>query len=441
MRGALILAGVLAAVPLARADRFVNGPYLQNATPASVTLMWESDGAAPATITIHGAAGAPPRVIEVPATAHAEVVVGGLAAGARYRYEVKLGDRVAKGELTTAPPPGAPVPLTFVVYGDTRSSSDAHRQLVERIRAEVPDFLLGTGDLVDDGAIKSQWQTFFDVEGPLLADNVFYPALGNHDRQGRARSAEAYRARFALPKGGTDPERVYAFTYGPARFIVLDSNSASFALTDQTAWLERELAAARQDKAIRHVFVVMHHPPYSISIHGGQRDLRERWTPLFEKYGVAAVFSGHDHCYQRAEANGVRYFVSGGGGAPLYARGKRIAAIDREAVQRYERVSHYLRIHVIGARIEVTAVRVDGTPIETIAWGDDDDAPAPLVAAAGAPPAAVVAAPPAAVAAGDVATAVAPRRSSGGAGAPIVPVAAVGGLVAVAALVLVRKRK
>ena len=34
MRGALILAGVLAAVPLARADRFVNGPYLQNATPA-----------------------------------------------------------------------------------------------------------------------------------------------------------------------------------------------------------------------------------------------------------------------------------------------------------------------------------------------------------------------------------------------------------------------
>lgn len=134
--------------------------------------------------------------------------------------------------------------------------------------------------------------------------------------------------------------------------------------------------------------------------------------------GVAAVFSGHDHCYERAEANGVRYFVSGGGGAPLYARGKRIAAIDRDAVKRYERVSHYLRVHVIGARIEVTAVRVDGTPIETIAWGDDDDAPAPLVAAAGAPPAAAVAAPPAAVAAGDVAAAIAPRRSSGGAGAP-----------------------
>lgn len=150
--------------------------------------MWESDGAAPATITIHGAAGAPPRVIEVAATAHAEVVVDGLAAGARYRYEVKLGDRVAKGELTTAPPPGAPVPLTFVVYGDTRSSSDAHRQLVERIRAEVPDFLLGTGDLVDDGAIKGQWQTFFDVEGPLLADNVFYPA---HSATTIARAARA----------------------------------------------------------------------------------------------------------------------------------------------------------------------------------------------------------------------------------------------------------
>ncbi|MBK9037157.1 MAG: metallophosphoesterase [Myxococcales bacterium] len=433
MRRALVLACVLAAAPSAWADRFVNGPYLQRATPTSVTLMWEADGSAPATITIHGA-GAAARVIEVAATAHAEIVVDGLAPASRYRYEVALGERVAKGELTTAPPPGAPVPLTFVVYGDTRSSSDAHRRLVERIRAEVPDFLLGTGDLVDDGAQRSQWQTFFDVEGPLLADNVFYPALGNHDRQGRARSAEAYRARFALPDNGTDPERVYAFTYGPARFVVLDSNSSSFALTDQTAWLERELAAARQDRSIRQIFVVMHHPPYSISIHGGQRDLRERWTPLFEKYGVAAVFSGHDHCYQRAEAGGVHYFVSGGGGAPLYARGRRITALDAAAVKRYERVSHYLRVHVVGDRVEVTAVRVDGTPIETTAWGEAA-VPEPLVAEVGAPvPEAPV--PPVAALAATL-----PPRAGGGGGVPLVPVAAVGGLVVAAALVLTRKRR
>ena len=36
-----------------------------------------------------------------------------------------------------------------------------------------------------------------------------------------------------------------------------------------TAWLERELIAARQDPQLRHIFVVMHHPPFSISLHGG----------------------------------------------------------------------------------------------------------------------------------------------------------------------------
>jgi len=190
----------------------------------------------------------------------------------------------------------------------------------QRIAQEVPDFVLGTGDMVDDGYRQDQWQQFFDVESPVLRDNVYFPAVGNHDRQGRGRTADSYRLYFAVPDNGGDTSRYYGFSYAAARFLVLDSNEYSFALSDQTAWLERELIAARQDPAIRHVFAVMHHPPFSISLHGGSRDLRERWAPLFEKYQVTAVFSGHDHVYERAEHNGIRYFVTGGAGAPLYPR-------------------------------------------------------------------------------------------------------------------------
>jgi 3',5'-cyclic AMP phosphodiesterase CpdA len=213
----------------------------------------------------------------------------------------------------------------------------------------------------------------------VLRDNVYFPAVGNHDRQGRGRTADSYRAYFSVPDNGD--ARYYGFSYAAARFLVLDSNEYSFALSDQTAWLERELIAARQDPAMRHVFVVMHHPPFSVSLHGGSRDLRERWTPLFEKYQVTAVFSGHDHVYERAEHNGIRYFVSGGGGAPLYPRRPHPSAADLDAVKKLERTFHFLRVTVTGGRVEVTGVRSDGTVIETTAWTVGNEAPPPAVAA------------------------------------------------------------
>ena len=123
----------------------------------------------------------------------------------------------------------------------------------------------------------------------------------------------------------------------------------------------------------------MHHPPFSVSLHGGNRDLRERWTPLFEQYHVSAVFSGHDHVYSRAEHNGIRYFVSGGGGAPLYPRRPRSHPIDLEAVKKFERVFHYLRVTVTGNRVEVTAIRADGTTIETTSWTEGPPATGPTV--------------------------------------------------------------
>jgi acid phosphatase type 7 len=266
---------------------------------------------------------------------------------------------------------------------------------------EVPDFVLGTGDMVDDGSRQDQWQQFFDVENRMLRDNVYFPALGNHDRQGRGRTADTYRAFFSVPENGGDTERYYAFSYASTRFLILDSNVYSFSLTDQTAWLERELIAARQDPAVHHIFVVMHHPPFSISLHGGARDLRERWTPLFERYQVSAVFSGHDHVYERAEHEGVRYFVSGGGGAPLYPRRPKSDPVDMEAVKKFERVFHYLRVTVSGQRVEVTGVRADGTTIETTTWKEGppppEKQPAKIRVAAGSPPPPVMsAAPPAA---------------------------------------------
>lgn len=369
--GGVLTCGLVATRP-AEAQRMMKGPYVQNLAATSITVMWQLDRPQPARLILRGpgAGKGNERVVEVAAARVAEADLEELRPATRYRYRVEVGDKSWSGELATAPEVGAGVPFSFIVLGDSRSNAEAHRRVIERVSQEVPDFIVGTGDMVDDGARQDQWQTFFDIERELLVDNVYFPAVGNHDRQGRGRTADTYRSYFSLPDNGGDSERYYAFSYANARFLVLDSNAHSFSLTSQTAWLERELEAARQDPRVRHIFAVTHHPLFSISLHGGQRDLRERWTPLFEKYGVSAVFSGHDHVYQRAERRGLRYFVSGGAGAPLYPRSPRASATDKAAVQRFERAYHYLRVSVSGGNLDVTAVRVDGSIIESVAWHD-----------------------------------------------------------------------
>jgi predicted phosphodiesterase len=359
----------------------LKGPYLQDLAPRSITVMWQLAKPQTAKLTVIGPGGT--RTQEVDAQRIAEARVESLEPASRYRYTVEVDGKTWDGEFATAPEVGTDVPHSFVVIGDTRYSADAHRRVVERMSQEVPDFVLGTGDMVDEGHKQEQWQQFFDVENQLLRDNVYFPALGNHDRQGRGRTADSYRSYFSVPENGGETERYYAFSYATSRFLILDSNEYSFALTDQTSWLERELIAVRQDPGIRHIFVVMHHPPFSISLHGGNRDLRERWTPLFEKYNVSAVFSGHDHVYSRAENNGIRYFISGGGGAPLYPKRPKSSAIDLAAVKKFERVHHYLRVSITGNRLEVTAIRADGTTIETTTW---TEGPPPLPSTPSATP-------------------------------------------------------
>ncbi len=162
----------------------------------------------------------------------------------------------------------------------------------------------------------------------------------------------------------------YAFSYATTRFVMLDSNASGSELDTETGWLDRELAAARRDPAVRHIVVAMHHAMYSIGIHGGTASLRERWTPLFERDAVTMVISGHDHAYERAQHGGVHYFVSGGAGAPLYDKAKSPSAADRASVITYESAWHYLRIKLVGDQVEVAAIRVDGTVIETTRWSD-----------------------------------------------------------------------
>jgi hypothetical protein len=65
----------------------------------------------------------------------------------------------------------------------------------------------------------------------------------------------------------------------------------------------------------------------------------------------------------------------------LYPRRPHPSPADLDAVKKFERTFHFLRVTVTGGRVEVTGVRSDGTVIETTAWSSGGDAPAPDLAA------------------------------------------------------------
>jgi Calcineurin-like phosphoesterase len=157
---------------------------------------------------------------------------------------------------------------------------------------------LGNNDQSQGRAFASSWRSAF---GWLQSARVGVAgALGDRDvavRRGRY--------QFAL-LGMAGP--YYVRRLRDVELIVLDSSSVS---ATQTRWLRQTLA---QPSDLFRV-VVLHRPPYSCGGYLGDSAVRKQWLPLFKRYGVHLVLSGHDNSYQRFTAGPVTYIVAGGGAA------------------------------------------------------------------------------------------------------------------------------
>jgi hypothetical protein len=69
----------------------------------------------------------------------------------------------------------------------------------------------------------------------------------------------------------------------------------------------------------------MHHPIHSpssagwFSGHSREVQLGDQLEPILVRHGVDVVLAGHNHFYARmVPQQGIRYFVSGGGGKSMY---------------------------------------------------------------------------------------------------------------------------
>lgn len=363
-----IVAAALTLIP-ARAPAagpFVRGPYLQDLAPRHVALLFELDAAHAARIEVQrGATGGDADAAKVQTSnkdATHEVVFDGLEPATSYRYTITLDDNtVERGTFTTAPEDNRP--FSFLVYGDNRSNAYAHAAVVAQMKKTPGDFLVNTGDMVYDGSQQADWREFFTLERELLRDRCLFPSLGNHEiAMPTSDGALRYARMFRVPAPPDAAERWYTFRWSSARFFVLDAQD-EFA-SGERAWLEKTLDAAKDEPGVVFRFVMLHHGPYSSGLHGPNESLLMARVPeLLRNAKVDLVLSGHDHTYERGDANGLRYVVSGGGGAPIY-RDYRAAKFS----QKFEPVYHFARIAIDGTRATFTATRHDGSTIESCAF-------------------------------------------------------------------------
>ena len=339
--------------------------------------------------------------------------------------------------------------FSFFAYGDTRSGAalispgtvggvpdvpgdgdvihPEHARIVDRMIAKAAElartpfparFVLQSGDAVLRGQNAAMWNVSFTpiIDRLTKANISYFFSVGNHDvttmpagdpqRALGLHNTLTTIAKLIPPEGS--PRRLsgyptYAFGYGNAFFLALDSNIASDAI--QLTWVTDQLD--HLDRArFRHVVAFFHHPPYSSGPHGGASAaplpgtgqkaadriepqtlaIRSTYMPLFRRHHVAMIIAGHDHLYDhwveryvdRGETYRMDTLVTGGGGAPIYvyagepdlrayvaanaAQGVSVTHPTKPGATVDENPHHFVVIQVDGDRLSLEVIGTGPSP-------------------------------------------------------------------------------
>lgn len=202
--------------------------------------------------------------------------------------------------------PLKPGSVRFGVIGDSGTGDRAQyevAQVLEKYREKVGfNFVIMLGDNIYGSHSAGDFAKKFEQPyKPLLDAGVkFYASLGNHDDPNVERLYKPFNM---------NGERYYRFSKGDVEFFALDSNYMD---PEQLKWVGESLQASKAKWKIAY----FHHPLYNPGKHHGpDLDLRAQLLPLFQKFGVNVVFSGHEHVYERLKPIGdIYYFVLGNSG-------------------------------------------------------------------------------------------------------------------------------
>jgi predicted MPP superfamily phosphohydrolase len=211
------------------------------------------------------------------------------------------------------------------------------------------DFVTMDGDNIYGGHSPRDFRIKFEEPYKTLLDEgvKFYASLGNHDDAQIEINYKPYNM------GGN---HYYTFNKKNIDFFVLDSN---YMTPQQLSWLEDKLKGSSAKWKIAY----FHHPLYTCAkFHGPDIDLRNQLMPLFTKYGVNAVWSGHEHVYERLKPQqGIYFFLDGNSGQLRYHNLREACDLDQVG---FDTDRTFMLVEVDGDQLYFQTIARSGATID-----------------------------------------------------------------------------
>ena len=210
-------------------------------------------------------------------------------------------------------------PAVLVGAGDIGACDLPGARQTGLLLDRIPGTVFTAGDNAYPNGTRGQFARCYDPAWGRQKART-RPTPGNHDY--RVPGAASYFDYFG-PLAGDRVRGWYVYDRGGWRIYALNSNVAEDAGSEQERWLRADLAA----HPARCVLGYWHHPRFSSGPHGSSTGPAALYQALYDA-GAEVVVNGHDHTYERFApqapdgradaARGLREFVVGTGGGPLY---------------------------------------------------------------------------------------------------------------------------
>ena len=363
----LILLTVLLPL-LAFSSELIHGPYMQDARSTQITIKWETKNAEKGKVLYGTNSSKLSQKAEEKnkKTLH-EVTLNNLTPNTHYFYQcVWQSGKSETGRFKTAPADDS-TPMRLAFVGDSRSDLEMCKKISDLIIERDPAIVVHTGDIVASGKKLEQWETYlFNPMENLLRNIPIYPVLGNHEEE-----SPYYYDYFSIHNG----KPWWSVDYGSVHLIGLDTNLPCGEGSEQYNFLLADLKKNKKQWTI----VVFHHPLFNCHPTRESSPLRYTLQPLFMKYGVDLVITGHDHYYHRSfpignmaeKQDGVIHITTAGGGASLYT------AIQRPYSAYYRPLYHFLTVDVTDKDLIVRAINDSNQCFDAIVVNKQNQYPPP----------------------------------------------------------------